>query len=67
MDTAKKSFTPPANKPILLPDIALPVFLAILFPQEREIGKLQGRQHPSIKKDYLRDAACAIYIPERLQ
>lgn len=45
METAKKSFTPPANKPILLPDIALPVFLAISFPQKRETRKLHGHQH----------------------
>ncbi|MDU4241611.1 MAG: hypothetical protein E7I22_02410 [Bifidobacterium longum] len=45
METAKKSFTPPANKPILLPDITLPVFLAIPFPQKREMCKLHGLQH----------------------
>lgn len=54
METVKKSFTPPANNPLLLPDIALPVFLAISFPQKRERLELQGRQH--IKKDYPRGA-----------
>ncbi|XSF41595.1 hypothetical protein DOX62_015660 [Cronobacter dublinensis] len=54
METVKKSFTPPANNPLLLPDIALPVFLAISFPQKRERRELQGRQH--IKKDYPRGA-----------
>jgi hypothetical protein len=45
METAKKSFTPPANRPISLPDITLPVFLAITFPQKREMRKLHGLQH----------------------